>query len=248
MHVLIIFAHPEPQSFGCALLDRSVQELRANGHSVEVSDLYAMDFEPVASANDFTARRFPHALQYDREQKHASQHQAFSADIDTELAKLQRCDLLILQFPLWWFSVPAIMKVKGWIDRVFVNGLVYGAGKRFDKGGMRGRRAMLCITTGCTSEMVEPDGLLGDLDVILWHLQHGTLGYAGFEVLNPFAAWSVLYASSDQRQSYLDAYGNRLRGIETDVPIPVHALEEFDEGWRLKAGVVPRTAGHRRPN
>src|SRR5690606_2449016 len=115
---------------------------------------------------DFFERRFPDALQYDREQKQASQRQTFTADIQAELDKLLACDLLILQFPLWWFSVPAIL--KGWIDRVFVNGTVYGAGgRRFDQGGLKGRKAMLAFTTGCFPEMMTSDGLLGHRDIIL---------------------------------------------------------------------------------
>ena len=126
MKVLIVFAHPEPKSFGRALLERSVATLQSCGHEVLVSDLYAMGFNPVATESDFQERRFPEALQYDREQKLSSQRRSFAPDIQTELDRLLWCDLLILQFPLWWFSVPAIL--KGWIDRVFANGTVYGAG------------------------------------------------------------------------------------------------------------------------
>lgn len=244
MNVLIVFAHPEPQSFGRALLDRGVAALRGAGHEVAVSDLYAMGFNPVAGAEDFTQRRFPDALQYDREQKHASAHQAFTPDIQSEIDKLQACDMLILQFPLWWFSMPAIM--KGWIDRVFVNGLVYGSGRRFDSGGMKGKRAMVAITTACYPEMVEPDGLLANLDINLWHLQHGTLGYAGFDVLAPFAAWSIHYTTPEKRAAYLDAYAQRLRGIDGEAPMPAHTLAEFGADWRLKPGIAPRTVGHRR--
>ncbi|MES2631363.1 MAG: NAD(P)H-dependent oxidoreductase [Pseudomonadota bacterium] len=245
MNVLIVFAHPEPTSFGRALKDRGVSALQAAGHQVEVSDLYAMGFNPVASAQDFTERRFPDALQYDREQKHATAHHAFSDDIQREIDKLQACDMLILQFPLWWFSMPAIM--KGWIDRVFVNGLVYGSGRRFDAGGMKGKRAMVSITTACYPEMVEPDGLLAHLDINLWHLQHGTLAYAGFDVLAPFAAWSIHYTTPEKRSAYLDEYARRLAGIENEAPMPMHPLADFGKDWRMLPGIEPRTVGHRRP-
>ena len=245
MKVLIVFAHPEPRSFGRALLDRSVATLTACGHEVEVSDLYAMGFNPVASGEDFTQRRFPDALQYDREQKLSSQRHTFAPDIQTELDKLQACDLLILQFPLWWFSVPAIL--KGWIDRVFVNGTVYGAGgMRFDQGGLKGRKAMLAFTTGCFPEMMEPDGLLGQRDVILWHLHHGTFGYSGLQVLEPFVGWSIQYTDDAQRKAYLDDYEVRLRRIEQEPTMPTHTLAEFGADWRLRPDVQPRTAGHRR--
>ena len=120
MKVFIVFAHHEPKSFGKALLDRSVAALKKAVHVVVVSDLHSMNFNPVATEADFTERRFPALLQYDREQKHAHEHNAFAPDIQAGVDKLLWCDMLILQFPLWWFSVPAI--IKGWIVRVFVNG------------------------------------------------------------------------------------------------------------------------------
>jgi NAD(P)H dehydrogenase (quinone) len=245
MNVLIVFAHPEPRSFGRALLDRGVRTLQDCGHDVVVSDLYGMNFNPVASAADFVERRFPDALQYDREQKLASQQRSFAPDIQAELDKLLWSDLLILQGPLWWFSVPAIM--KGWIDRVFANGTVYGGGgMRFDNGGLKGRKAMLAMTTGCLPDMVEADGLLGDKDVILWHLHHGTFGYSGLATLPPFLAWSIHYTDEAQRNAYLDAYEQRLREIEHVPALPSHPLADFGPDWRLKPGIEPRTAGHRR--
>ncbi|AOS81114.1 MULTISPECIES: NAD(P)H-dependent oxidoreductase [Hydrogenophaga] len=246
MNVLIVYAHPEPRSFNRALLDTSLRVLKEEGHTVEVSDLYAMGFNPVATAGDFTERRFPHALQYDREQKQASQRQGFTDDIQAEIDKLLRCELLILQFPLWWFSVPAIM--KGWIDRVFANGTVYGAGgKRFDQGGLKGRKAMLSFTTGCFPEMMESDGLLGQRDVILWHLHHGTFGYSGLQVLQPFVGWSIQYSDEAQRHAHLEAYAARLRGIGHEEVMATHPLADFGPDWRLKPGIEPRTVGHRRP-
>ena len=246
MNVLIVFAHPEPRSFGRALLERGVATLRGDGHEVMVSDLYAMKFNPVASGEDFLERRFTEALQYDREQKQASHSRTFASDIQAEIDKVLWCDLLILQSPLWWFSVPAIM--KGWVDRVFANGTVYGSGgMRFDNGGLKGRKAMLAMTTGCLPGMVEPDGLLGDRDVILWHLHHGTFGYSGLQALPPFLAWSIHYTDDAQRAAYLDAYERHLRDIERLPPLPSHPLADFGADWRLKPGIEPRTAGHRRP-
>jgi len=245
MKVLIVYAHPEPASFNRALLDQSIRTLHEEGHTVQVSDLYAMNFNPVASDADFTQRRFDDRLQYDREQKHASQHCAFAPDIEAELGKLLWSDFLILQFPLWWFSVPAIM--KGWIDRVFVNGTVYGNGKRFDTGGLKGRKAMLTISTGCYPEMVEPDGLLAALDINLWHLHHGTFAYAGLAALAPFMSWSIHYTTPESRAKYLADYAQRMRELETLEPMYSHPLSDFGADWRLKPGIQPRTAAHRRP-
>src|SRR5664279_1201255 len=245
MKVLIVFAHPEAKSFNGALLARSVEELTAQRHEVRVSDLYAMNFNPVATAADFLERRFPDVLQYDREQKYSYQHHSFSNDIADEIEKLLWCDFLILQFPLWWFSVPAIM--KGWIDRVFVNGAVYGAGRRYDTGGLKGRRAMVVTSTAALEGMCAPDGLVGALDVILWPIQNGTLAYAGCEVLPPFVSWSVNFVDEATRRRYLDDYAERLRRLEQTEPMFFHPLSDFGKDWRLKPGVDARTAGQRNP-
>ena len=225
--------------------DRGIEALHAAGHEVQVSDLYAMNFEAVASASDFTVRRFPQALQYDREQKHAHAHQAFVPEIQAEIDKLLWSDLLILQFPLWWFSVPAIM--KGWLDRVFVNGVAYGAGRRLDTGGLRGRSAMLALTTGCFEGMTAPDGLLGDLNVILWHLHFGTFAYAGLRVLPPFTAWAIQYSTPEQRQACLDSYAQRMADLESLAPLRFHPQGDFDGDWRLRPEIEPVAIGQRRP-
>ena len=246
MKVLIVYAHQEAQSFNAALLARSVAELTALGHTVRISDLYAMRFNPVATAEDFGVRRFPNRLQYDREQKHNFQRESLSDDITAEVEKLLWCDLLILQFPLWWFSMPAIM--KGWIDRVFVNGAIYGSGRRYDTGGLTGRRAMVVTSTAAYPGMCAPDGLVGALDVILWPIQNGTLAYAGCKVLPPFVSWSVNFVDEAARRRYLDDYAERLRQIETTEPLFFHPLADFGADWRLKPGVTVRTVGQGLPS
>ena len=244
MNVLVVHAHPEPRSFGAEMRDRGVQALQAAGHVVQVSDLYAMNFNPVATGNDFTQRRFPDRLQYDREQKHAHQHQAFAPDIQAEIDKLLWSELLILQFPLWWFSVPAIM--KGWLDRVFVNGVAYAPGQRLETGGLRGRSAMLALTTGCFEGMTAPDGLLGDLNAILWPLQFGTLAYAGMRVLPPFTAFAVQYGSPEQQQAMLDAYAQRMTALDRLQPLFFHPQSDFGPDWHLRPEVQPATVAQRR--
>jgi NAD(P)H dehydrogenase (quinone) len=245
MKVLIVYAHHEAQSFNSALLARSIEVLTACRHEVRVSDLYAMGFDPVATADDFGDRRFPDALRYDREQKHNYQRRTLRDDIAAEVDKLFWCDLLILQFPLWWFSVPAIM--KGWIDRVFVNGGVYGGGRRYDTGGLAGRRAMVVTSTAAYPDMCAPDGLVGALDVILWPIQNGALAYAGCKVLPPFVSWSVNFVDEATRHRYLDDYAGRIRQIETTEPLYFHPLGDFGPNWRLKPGVPARTVGQGKP-
>jgi len=69
MKVLIVHAHPEPQSFTAALRDQAVATLQAQGHEVQVSDLYKMNWNPVASDADFSNRENPEYLVYALEQR-----------------------------------------------------------------------------------------------------------------------------------------------------------------------------------
>lgn len=241
--MLIIFAHPEPQSFSRALLDRSVATLGSLGHRCTVRDLHAMGFDPVVSADDFTARANPSVLHYDLEQYDAARTGAFRPDLRAEIDHLLAADLVILQFPLYWFSVPAIM--KGWIDRVFANGIIYGDGRWYDRGALAGKRAMLSITTGCYPPMCGPDGINGNLDVILWPLHNGTLRFVGFDVLPPFVAWSIAHKGEAERQEDFVRYEERLRKLGEATPLAFNARSDFSAGWRLNEGVVPVAVGQR---
>jgi NAD(P)H dehydrogenase (quinone) len=222
---LIVFANPEPASFGAALRDHARERLEATRHVVEVSDLYAMGFDPVARAEDFRVRRFEHRLWYDREQQHAVRNDALADDIAREVEKLRRADLVVFVFPLWWFSVPAIL--KGWFDRVLVKDVAYGGGRRYENGGFAGKRAMLIATTNAWPGMTEPDGLLGDIDVILWPLQNGVLAYTGFDVLPPVVAHAVAFVDDAVRAEAMDEITRRLDAWPTTPPIPFHRGVRF---------------------
>ena len=242
MKVLIVYAHMEPRSFNAALLAQAQSSFAARGWPVQVCDLYAMNFDPVARPGDFKARANPDFMSYDKEQRAAWASKSFADDIAAEIEKLIWCDLLILQFPLWWFSVPAIL--KGWIDRVLALDFAYGGGRWYDRGGLAGRRAMISTTMAAFPQMMAPDGINGDIDVNLWPLQNGTLAFCGFEVLNPFVANAVTYVDDAARKDILAAYARRLATVDTEAPRQFHRRDDFDRQWKLKPGVTPRTVGH----
>jgi NAD(P)H dehydrogenase (quinone) len=138
MNVLIVYAHPEPRSFNGAMRDVAVETLASAGHEVVVSDLYAMHFNAVVGADDFTGERAdPGFLSIAREQTKAYEIGTLAPDIVAEQEKLRRADLVIFQFPIWWFGMPAIL--KGWADRVFARGFAYSTGRKYDTGLFRAR-------------------------------------------------------------------------------------------------------------
>ena len=144
MQVLLVYAHPEPTSFNAAMRDVAVDSLTAAGNTVDVVDLYAEGFNPVAGPGDVTVRQDESRFNLGLEQMHAAGQGALAPDVQMHLDKLLAADFLLLQFPMWWFSLPAIL--KGWIDRVFVFGAAYDFGRTWENGVFAGRRAMLSIT------------------------------------------------------------------------------------------------------
>lgn len=226
MNVLIVHAHNEPRSFCTALCRLAEQTLREQGHAVKVSDLYGMNWNPVASEADFLERRNPDYLVYALEQREAVTAQTLAADIREELDKLLWADLVIFNFPVYWFSVPAIL--KGWFDRVLVSGICYGGKRFYDQGGLAGKRALLTLTLGGRDHMFGPGAIHGPLEDMLRPVLRGTLAYTGMTVLPPFVAWHVPYVSDDVRAGYLQAYQARLAGIEQDTPLAFPRLDQFD--------------------
>ncbi|MBO6638215.1 MAG: NAD(P)H-dependent oxidoreductase [Roseitalea sp.] len=212
MNVLIVYAHPEPASMNGALKDCAVETLEADGHHVEVSDLHAMKFEAVATADDFQVVQNESFFKYQVEQAKTHTNQTgYCAEIEAEHRKLDKADLLVFQFPLWWFSVPAIL--KGWVDRVFAAGYCYGGGKIFETGGFAGKKAMLSLTTGGLPDRFTKDALYGDIHDIVRHIEYGMLAFTGFTVLPPFVVHGPAKIGQDERERHLRAYAAQLRAI-----------------------------------
>jgi NAD(P)H dehydrogenase (quinone) len=244
MKVLLVLAHPEPRSFNGLMKDVAVEALVSAGHEVTVSDLYGEGFGAAAGPADFTARHDPARFDLGMEQMHAAQNGLFAPEVRREIERLMAADLLILQFPMWWWSVPAIL--KGWMDRVFAFGVTYGPGRTWDNGVMRGRRAMLSFTTSAPAETFLPDGKNGDMERILWPIHGGLLGVCGYDVLPPFIAHAVAFIDERARTALLERYRERLAGIGGDAPLFFHPLGDYGADRRLKPGIDPATPGQHR--
>lgn len=218
MKIFIVYAHPEPKSFCHAMLQMAVARLQQWGHQVIVSDLYLMNFNPVANATDFGKRQNPDYLTYALEQRHnydpTKNINSLKPDIAAEVEKIFWCDLLLCQFPLYWFSMPAM--VKGWFDRVLLSGAMYG-GKNFYEGGkLIGRKASLIITAGSKKDFfLNENSMHGEWQTMLRPILRGTLYYVGFSVLPPFTAWHVPYVVDNDRQIMLQQFETYLKNLPT---------------------------------
>ncbi|SFW43573.1 NAD(P)H-dependent oxidoreductase [Amycolatopsis australiensis] len=224
MNVLWVFAHPEPRSLNGALRDAGVRTLEELGHDVRQSDLYAMKWNPVVDAADFGAEAGDERLIVGATSARARERGELSPDIVAEQEKLDWADAVVVQFPLWWYGLPAIL--KGWFDRVLVKGFGYGIrtadGRtaRYGEGRLAGKRAMAVLTTGAREPAMGPRGVNGALDEVLWPLQHGTLFYTGMTVLPPLAIHGADRLPEEQFTDARERLRERLRTLETTDPIP----------------------------
>lgn len=222
----IVHAHPEPASFVAALRDRTRASLAARGWEVTLSDLHAMGFNPVASGADFPERERTDYLNYALEQRHAVAVDRLAPDVRREVEAVKRADLLVLTFPIFWFAVPAIL--KGWIDRIFLSGVFYGGKRIYAKGGMAGKKALVIAALGGREHMFGPGAIHGELETMLRPLLQGTLGYAGFEVLQPFFAHHVPYLPAEERAAILDRLAGELAALDTRPALPMPDLQRYD--------------------
>uniref|UniRef100_F7CKN3 Ribosyldihydronicotinamide dehydrogenase [quinone] n=1 Tax=Ornithorhynchus anatinus TaxID=9258 RepID=F7CKN3_ORNAN len=217
-NVLIVYAHQEPKSLNGSLKDIAVTVLSKQGCRVTVSDLYAMEFEPRATRKDISGPLSnPESFNYGMEMHEAYRTGRLASDVVEEQKKVQEADLVIFQFPLYWFSVPAIM--KGWMDRVLAQGFAFEFPKCYDTGFLKNKSALLSFTTGGDTENFSKAGASGDFRYLLWPLQHGVMHFCGFKVLAPQISFAPETESEERRREMLSSWARRLETIWEEKPI-----------------------------
>lgn len=216
--ILIIHAHPEPQSFNSSLKNTAIDYFKSQGAEVKVSDLYTMKFNPIGDKHDFTKLENASFFKYQMEQVHAFQNNLFEPALKEEMEKLEWCDTLIFNFPLWWFGLPAIL--KGWVDRVFAMGFVYGAGKGvYDNGYYKNKTAFCCITTGGPEIAYGSSGKNGSLETILYPIQHGMFYFTGMKVLPAFVSFAPARTTDEERRTQIENYKTYLATLHELTPV-----------------------------
>ncbi len=142
MRVLVVYAHPNPNSFNHALLESFSKGLREGGHKFEIIDLYALDFDPCMKLEDFAqfiGGEMP-------------------KDVLEQQEKIAQADALVFVYPIWTFGQPAIL--KGWIDRVFSVGFAYELDENTGdvKGLLAHNKVLFINTTGASEEIYKETG------------------------------------------------------------------------------------------
>lgn len=142
MKVLVVYAHPNPESFNHAILEAFTKGLKDGGHTFEVDDLYSIKFDPCFKLEDFaqfTGGQMP-------------------KDVLEQQERVARAEALVFIYPVWWYSFPAIL--RGWFDRVLSCGFAYTI---TDKGEAEGlltdKKALLINSTLSPEAYYEASGM-----------------------------------------------------------------------------------------
>jgi glutathione-regulated potassium-efflux system ancillary protein KefF len=136
----------------------------------------------------------------------------FNIDAEAEQQILLQADLLVLQHPMYWYSVPAI--VKEWMDVVLTRGFAYGAGG----DALRGKDMRLVLSTGGSLEAYSSSGQHGyPLDELLRPVQQ-TARFCGMNFLTPLVIYAGRSASDEQLHAHAQRYGEFLLDYRTRQP------------------------------
>ncbi|WP_116202532.1 NAD(P)H-dependent oxidoreductase [Amycolatopsis circi] len=252
MRILHVWAHPEPRSLNGSIATAIQKTLTDLGHQVDTSDLYRMKWKPQLDQDDFDVPDSATAFHPEKTSREAFLSGWQSADIETEQRKLVQCDALVLQFPLWWYSMPAIM--KGWFERIYAYGFAYGVGEhsdthwgdRFGEGAMSGKRAMTVVTTGGWESHYSGRGVNGPIEDLLFPIHHGLLFYTGFDVLPPFLVHRTSKVDAECFDDLSHRLNRRLENLFTTPPIPYRPQNGGDytiPALELRDGFEPGHTG-----
>ncbi|MFD4628876.1 NAD(P)H-dependent oxidoreductase [Streptomyces sp. NPDC058284] len=248
MKILWVFAHPERRSLGGSLLTEGLGTLESLGHEHRVSDLYGMGWKAVVDADDFeSASR--ERLFVGPEQERAYRDRALSEDIGLEQEKIAWADAVVFQFPLWWFGPPAIL--KGWFDRVLVQGFGFGVkgpdGRtlRYGDGGLTGKRALVVTSVGARESGFGPRGIHGQLEQVLFPLLHGTFWYTGMAALPPYVVYGADRLTAAGYARAAAELRERLRTLDTTAPLPFRHENggAYDDDLVLRPELAPGLRG-----
>lgn len=121
MNILVINGHPDKKSFSAAIFNKVIDNLDNEKHEIETLNLAEMKFDPV--------------LRFGYRERMVE---------DTEITRsqelIQWADHLIFIYPIWWSSMPSLM--KGWIDRVFTPGVAVLKNAVLNHCGIKTRKVM----------------------------------------------------------------------------------------------------------
>jgi putative NADPH-quinone reductase len=181
---LVVMAHHRADSLTAHTARRTVAQLEDAGYGVDLLDLHAEGFDPRMNAAD--------------QPDWGDRDKPYSDEVRAHMRRILDADLVVVVFPVYWQSVPALL--KGWIDRVWNYGFAYGR----SKPRLAGKRVLWLGLAGATSDDPVTEGMSAVLET---NLSEGIAYYCGFSHSSV-----ALLLDAEERPQRLDAEGNLLVG------------------------------------
>lgn len=198
MKVLVVHCHPDAVSFVASARDRVLRALDRGGHVVRVTDLYVEGFDPCFDEHDRRTHLQP----------------GTAPELQHHADDLRWCDALVLVYPTWWSGQPAML--KGWIDRVWANGVAWSMPTSLPTGSNRLRpllrnvRRIVVVTTHGSSKLINSLQGEGGKRVV-------TRALRSLCSRRCRTTWVAMYgvdtSTAEQRRAFLDRVERRLAAL-----------------------------------
>ncbi len=133
----------------------------------------------------------------------------FTIDVPAEHKRLLAHDLIVLQFPLYWFSMPSL--VKEWMDLAWSRGFAFGPGAR-----LRGRTLLCAVSTGANRDGYENGIYRFPIGDFLRPLEQ-TARYCGLKWAEPFVLHGLEAATPEGLGAGVGRYRRRLEELARKV-------------------------------
>ncbi len=192
-NTLIIFGHPNPDSFNGAILKAIENKLKEKEYQFISKNLYQLNFNPTLTIDDF--RRMENSTVADA--------------IALEHADIEWAKNIIFIYPIWWAGPPAI--VKGWIDRVLNKGFAYVPQEDGTvKGLLSDKTVMVFTTSGSSEEQITQSGLLDAMQKIM---MEGVLGFCGVNNMMYKNFPEVITTTDENREKMLSEVDSLINAL-----------------------------------
>ncbi len=182
MNCLIVYCHPNPNSFNHAILQAVREQLQEMGHSFSVRDLYAQNFNPVLTGAEIADSR----------------KEGIPADVRAEQDAIRAADRVLFIYPLWWSGMPAML--KGYFDRVFGEGFAFRISGLEMEGLLQPRKVLLFTTTGAPEEVFASTGMFTSMKQTI---DEAIFLFCGMEVVGHRYLTSVPFLGEEDRRRML---------------------------------------------
>ena len=180
MKVLVVIGHQNQGSFCHAITQTIIDQLKSDGHEVIYHDLYAENFDPILTQEEIKAP------------------EPTCPVVRQHISELLSVDGIVIVHPNWWGGPPAIL--RGWIDRVFRQGMVYRFTADGPVGELAGKKTLV-ITTSNTPREVELAAYGDPLENLWKTVIFGLVGLTDF-VRRNFE--SIVMSTPEQRAEWLE--------------------------------------------